>query len=595
MKKTRKLLSIILCLALTLCLALPALADPTTYTLTINSDTSGHTYEAYQIFAGELAKIPGTNKDTLVNITWGSGLRSTGEELMAELAKISVNKPAEYPFASCESADDVATKLAENAALVDAFAEAVGKFLNDEPTGTGVTGSEAHEGKYVATISNLPAGYYLVQDDTTVEMGGGSAYTKFILKLVNNTEVEAKADAPTLDKQVSNTTDDYKDAVAASVGSVVNFQLTSKVPEMDGYNKYFFIVKDTLSGGLTLDGRSIVITLNGAELTKDEDYTTTVTNEGEGKTTTLEIVFKDFIQYKTAEYIGKEIKITYSATVNKHAVVGSAPNTNTASLTYSNDPNFNYEGLEDNPDKPDPGRDEPVGTTPDTISAVYVTAIQIQKVDTSNYPLTGAGFTLSGTGVITTGVTTIGGFVPDNDNGTYYKLKNGAYTTTPPVPGETDSLYDSTEQKYSPSPASTTWTENESNVTGEGMVGEDGVLKFEGLGAGTYIIAETTVPANYNKIDDITVVITCIPQQTITTGNETCTWTATYQIGTTGSPVPVTVQDGIILLPIQNRSGAELPSTGGIGTTIFVYGGIILMVLALGVVAVRTYSRKKNA
>ena len=208
MKKTRKLLSIILCLALTLCLALPALADPTTYTLTINSDTSGHTYEAYQIFAGELAKIPGTNKDTLVNIQWGSGLRNTGEELMAELAKISVNEPAEYPFAACKTADDVATKLAENgtnAALVDAFAEAVGKFPTDEPTGRASTGQGAQGGKYVATISNLPAGYYLVQDDTDVTMGEGSAYTKFILKLVKNEMVEAKADAPEIDKKVSNT------------------------------------------------------------------------------------------------------------------------------------------------------------------------------------------------------------------------------------------------------------------------------------------------------------------------------------------------------------------------------------------------------
>ena len=134
------------------------------------------------------------------------------------------------------------------------------------------------------------------------------------------------------------------------------------------------------------------------------------------------------------------------------------------------------------------------------------------------------------------------------------------------------------------------------DVDVKGKVGLDGVLKFEGLGAGTYTIKETKAPENYNKInEDIIVTITCTPPETITAGDEACTWTATYQIGTTGSPITVKVQDGIIPLDIQNRSGAELPSTGGIGTTIFVYGGIILMVLALGVVAVRTYSRKKNA
>lgn len=589
MKKTRKLLSIILCLALTLCLALPALATEGKYTLTINSETSGHTYEAYQIFAGDLAKTPNTETYTLVNIQWGSGLRSTGEDLMAEIRAISVNKPAEYPFASCESADDVATKLAENgtnAALVDAFAEAVGKFLKDEPTGTGSTGAAASEGKYVATISNLPAGYYLVQDDTDVTIGAGSAYTKFILKLVKNETVEAKADAPEIDKKVSNTTSDYKDAAAASVGSKVNFQLTSNVPPMDGYDKYFFIVEDTLSGGLTLDENSVAITLDGAPLTKDTHYTVTATNTAEGQPTILKIVFKNFIQYK--EKVGAPIVITYSATVNKFAVVGDDPNTNSAKLTYSNDPNYDYAG------ENEPSGLDPVGVTPSTISAVYVTAIQINKVDSDEYPLTGAEFTITGDGVITTGVTTINGFDVDNEHGTYYKLKNGSFTTTAPN-GENNSLYESTAIKYSPADPTTAWTTKDVGVDVKGKVGLDGVLKFEGLGKGTYTIEETKVPVNYNKIENITVIIDCTLPEIINTGKETCTWSATYQIGT-GRVVTVNIDDsGIIPLTIENRSGAELPSTGGIGTTIFVYGGIILMVLALGVVAVRTYSRKKNA
>lgn len=588
MKKTRKLLSIILCLALTLCLALPALATEGKYTLTINSETSGHTYEAYQIFAGDLAKIPNTETYTLVNIQWGSGLRSTGEDLMAEIRAISVSEPAEYPFASCESADDVATKLAENAALVDAFAEAVGKFLKDDPTGTGSTGAATPEGKYVATISDLPAGYYLVQDDTDVTIGAGSAYTKFILKLVKNETVDAKADAPEIDKKVSNTTsDDYKDAAVASVGSKVNFQLTSNVPPMDGYDKYFFIVEDTLSGGLTLDENSVAITLDGAPLTKDTHYTVTATKTAEGQPTILKIVFKNFIQYK--ENVSAPIVITYSATVNKFAVVGDDPNTNSAKLTYSNDPNYDYAG------ENEPSGLDPVGVTPSTISAVYVTAIQINKVNSDEYPLTGAEFTITGDGVITTGVTTINGFDLDNEHGTYYKLKNGSYTTTAPN-AENSSLYVSTTIKYSPAAPTTAWTTKGVGVDVKGEVGLDGVLKFEGLGAGTYTIKETKAPENYNKInEDIIVTITCTPPETITTGDEACTWTATYQIGTTGSPITVKVQDGIIPLDIENRSGAELPSTGGIGTTIFVYGGIILMVLALGVVAVRTYSRKKNA
>lgn len=588
MKKTRRLLSIILCLALTLCLALPALADPTTYTLTINSDTSGHTYEAYQIFAGELAKIPGTNKDTLVNITWGSGVQRT-DALLTAIQKIVVNDVK--PFEECQNPDAVASQLAtysDNAEALDIFAETVGDFLVEVPTGTGLTaGVATPEGKYVATIPNLLAGYYLVQDDTDVEMGAGSAYTKFILELVKATTVDAKADAPVIDKKVSNTTSDYKDAAAASVGSKVNFQLTSNVPPMDGYDKYFFIVEDKLSGGLTLDKASVAITLGDEPLTKDTDYTVTVTNTAEGQPTILKIVFKNFIQYKENK-VGAPIVITYSATVNKFAVVGDDPNTNSAKLTYSNDPNYDYAG------ENEPSGLDPVGETPSTISAVYVTAIQINKVDSDKYPLTGAEFTLTGNGVITTGVTTINGFDVDNEHGTYYKLKNGSYTTTAPN-AENSSLYESTTTKYSPAAPTTAWTTKDVGVDVKGEVGLDGVLKFEGLGKGTYTIEETRVPVNYNKIENITVIIDCTLPEIINTGKETCTWSATYQIGT-GRVETVDIDDsGIIPLTIENRSGAELPSTGGIGTTIFVYGGIILMVLALGVVAVRTYSRKKNA
>lgn len=599
MERTRKLLSIILCLALTLCLALPALAAEGKYTLTIKSETPNHDYEAYQIFAGELMESP-TNPgvNTLVNIIWGSGVNSTGDGLLNAIKGISVGDPATQPFAACTTADSVATVLAENnnnAALVDAFAAAVAGHLSGT-TYEASTGSKGVDELYTAEITDLPAGYYLVKEKTFQgDEGVGNAYTKFILEIVKNATVKAKADVPTLEKKVSDEVDGtYGDAVAASVGSKVYFKITSKVPDMDGYNKYFFIVNDTLSEGLTFNNDLTIKIGTDTVLSNSSDYTVTQTQDpesptpGTGSKTKLEIVFKDFITKKNLA--GQAITITYSATVNEHAEIGTTGNLNTANLTYSNNPNVEYEGDTTNPDKPKPGGNEPTGVTPDDITAVYVTAIQINKVDTNGYPLVGAGFTLSGNGVITTGVTTVNGFVPDDD-GEYYKLINGAFTTTPPVPGETDSLYDSTEQKYSPSPATTTWEEYEEHVTSEGKVGADGVLKFEGLGTGEYTISETTVPVNYNKIEDITVNITCDLPDTITGGDEECTWK--YQI--VGSERVEEAADGIIPLDIENRSGAELPSTGGIGTTIFVYGGIILMVLALGVVAVRTYNRKKNA
>lgn len=583
MKKTRKLLSIILCLALTLCLALPALADPTTYTLTINSKTPHHDYEAYQIFAGELKESP-TNPgvNTLVDIEWGNGVQEPAA-LLTAIQGITID--GERPFESCQNPDDVANKLAtfkDNAAELDAFAAVVAGHLSATKyigsTDTDVDGNET----YTAKIQNLLAGYYLVKEaDFTGDEGDNNAYTKFILEIVKDATVEAKADVPTLEKKVSDKPDGtYGDAAAASVGSKVYFKITSKVPDMDGYNKYYFIVNDTLSKGLTYN-RDIAITIGGTPLNLGAGFTVTTSGGEPNNSTQLEIVFDNFIQYKTSH--GAAIEIIYSATVNEYAEIGTTGNLNTANLEYSNNPNVEYEG--DN--KPSPG--EPTGETPDDITAVYVTAIQIHKVDTSGNALKGAEFTLTGESVIKTGVTQFNNFVVD-DNGSYYLLKDEkTYTQTAPTP-DTEDNYLNPDTKYSPAGPVTVWDDKIEDKTVTGTVGETGVLKFAGLGAGTYTIKETKAPENYNKIDDITVNITCKLPEKIDTGNEPCTWK--YQIG---SEEVKEAANGIIPLTIQNRSGAELPSTGGIGTTIFVYGGIILMVLALGVVAVRTYSRKKNA
>lgn len=583
MKKTRRLLSIILCLALTLCLALPALATEGKYTLTINSETPHHDYEAYRIFAGELKESP-TNPgvNTLVDIEWGNGVQDPAA-LLTAIQGIIID--GEKPFESCQNADDVANKLAtfkDNAAELDAFAAVVAGHLSATKY-TGSTDNDEDGNKiYTAKIQNLPAGYYLVKEaDFTGNEGDNNAYTKFILEIVKDATVEAKADVPTLEKKVSDKLDGtYGDAAAASVGSKVYFKITSKVPDMDGYNKYYFIVNDTLSKGLTYN-RDIAITIGGTPLNLGAGFTVTTSGGEPNNSTQLEIVFDNFIQYKTSH--GAAIEIIYSATVNEYAEIGTTGNLNTANLEYSNNPNVEYEG--DN--KPSPG--EPTGETPDDITAVYVTAIQIHKVDTSGNALKGAEFTLTGESVIKTGVTQFNNFVVD-DNGSYYLLKDGkTYTQTAPTP-DTEDNYLNPDTKYSPAGPVTVWDDKIEDKTVTGTVGETGVLKFAGLGAGTYTIKETKAPENYNKIDDITVNITCKLPEKIDTGNEPCTWK--YQIG---SEEVKEAANGIIPLTIQNRSGAELPSTGGIGTTIFVYGGIILMVLALGVVAVRTYSRKKNA
>ena len=91
---------------------------------------------------------------------------------------------------------------------------------------------------------------------------------------------------------------------------------------------------------------------------------------------------------------------------------------------------------------------------------------------------------------------------------------------------------------------------------------------IDGLAAGTYYLTEVTAPAGYNKLEaPITVIITA----TVTGEGETAVVTKTMYEGT---EVPENATNRINVL---NNTGSLLPSTGGIGTTIFYAAGIILM------------------
>lgn len=614
MKQLKKWISALLCMALALCLALPAWAeDPEeTYTLTITSETPGHTYQAYQVFSGTLAVDPADqNTDTLVNLEWGSGVQVEKKEDLLAAIKAITTENDEQPFKACNDVDAIAAVLTlenDNSELLDAFADVVAdyddakkqyKYLNDANKKTGKTSEEPEADKtYIAEIKNLPAGYYLVKEEPFNDgESEGKAYTKYMLNLVKDVKVQAKADVPTLDKQVQDKGDSSakpEDATNVSVGDTVTYTLTSKVPAMDGYDKYYFVVNDTLSKGLTLDTDSIAINIVDSDephtvrqpLEKDTHFTVTTSNGPEDGKTSLKIVFKDFIQWK--ERAGQDIVITYDATLDEDAVIGNTGNPNDAKLTYSNDPNYEYKGdTGPNPDEPDP--DEPVGETPISKTNVYTTQIQLNKVDENGRPLTGAEFTIEGVGVVTTGVTTTNNFEPAAD-GTYYKLKNGAYTTTPPDT-DTSALYESTSQKYKKSKPTTSWIKGTAaKVTG--TVGADGVVTFKGLGAGTYTITETETPTNYNTIDPITLTISCeVPDEI---GEESCTWSATYKVGD-GSEKEVNADgNGTISINVENRSGTQLPSTGGIGTTIFLWGGAGLMLAVLLLLGLRIRSKKEE-
>ena len=100
----------------------------------------------------------------------------------------------------------------------------------------------------------------------------------------------------------------------------------------------------------------------------------------------LEIVFKNFIQYKNVA--GADIVITYSATVNENAVIGNSGNANEVELEYSNNPNI-VPGGENKPIEGDV-----TGRTPKDYVITYIGGVKIYKVDAEGNKLTGAEFEL---------------------------------------------------------------------------------------------------------------------------------------------------------------------------------------------------------
>ena len=122
---------------------------------------------------------------------------------------------------------------------------------------------------------------------------------------------------------------------------------------------------------------------------------------------------------------------------------------------------------------------------------------------------------------------------------------------------------------------------------------------FTGLDAGQYKLVETTVPAGYNKADDVEFTI----EATYDTESADPKLTSLVVKDKDGSVISATAEnqeasfatvllEGKVSTKVVNKAGAELPSTGGIGTTIFyILGGL----LAVGAVVLLVTKRRMNA
>lgn len=623
MKRIKRIASLLLALVMVIAMALPVMAaDNNTHKITVTqnaADKTVHTYDAYQIFKGDLAEKEG--KKVLSNIEWGAGVN--GDALLVALKAdntfnvVGEGEAKTNAFANCKTAAQVAEVLGgeafgssdvENSTLTDAFA----RVAENKLTAT-VAGTATGTGNVEITVTG--SGYYLVKDQNgTVDTTNG-AYTRFMLEVVGDATATVKSDVPSGDKKVYIDGSTTGDANNASIGSHVSYEITSKVPNHVGYNYYYFIMNDTLSKGLTFDGvGSLAVKVGDVTLVKDTDYYVYVSNNDKGETT-FRLAFADIMKYD----VGKDIVVTYSATVNDQAVVGTTGNPNTWNLQYSNNPNETFDGErpdgEKTPGLPADETAEALGQTPNEKTLTYVTELDITKYANSvaeDHLLAGAEFTLTGKSkqVVLNTVD----YYEASKTGTYYLLLDGTYTETAPtgtkyeeigvgtadtttgyikdasgnyvIPTDTKdyngatlyklvkgtaSAYADVNTKYVKKTATET-TYVDADVSIEMTTGADGKISFKDLGAGTYTLTETVTPDGFNTLEPITIVIGFDGPDKVSDGTEECTWTMTW------NGQPVTASGGIFAQDVINNSGSLLPSTGGIGTTIFYVVGAILVI-----------------
>lgn len=535
-KAIKKLLAALLAVAMVCAMAIPAFAE--------NSEgdvDSHHTYSAFQIFKGD---VEGNNiKDFKIsNVDWGSNIINNSDDFLNKLREADHIGPL---FTNAKSAQEVLAVISQWHDSDDdsiAFARFVCHYLysNDaNPTYVVRAGSNA------LTIPEAKAGYYLFVDTTDFSKDDSyHSYNSFLLMVTKgnwNVPITPKAEKPTVEKKVydnpdGTSTGGFGSSADHAINEKFQFQLTATLPDStnrayDYYDKYSVIFHDTLSDGITYDKDDELDSV----VIKSNGNTYNITDSSKYTIDTTDLESQNSfvvnIDVKAcAKDAGFDLNDGATITVTYTAHLNDKAYVNTAGGSTSNI-NKVYLTYSNNP------KDESsIGKTPES-TPVYVYTYQLnntKRAETENgTPLPGAGFRLYSDEACT----------PEQEV-KLYKKDNFYY----PIKDATDKAQDAVEM----------------------FSDEHGQFNVRGLDAGTYYLKETNPPADYSACANKEIVIS-----------------ATHEVN------HVSLSGNLSTTIINKKAGGiTLPSTGGIGTTIFYVVGGGLMVAAI--VLLVTKKRMEN-
>ena len=561
-KLVSRFMAVLMAMTMILSMSMTAFAaEAPKGTLTVNNTVAGKTLDLYQIFTAT------KNEAGNVAYTLNSAYEGFFQSKISGASTLTGEALSEKAYNYVK--DQVGTDGSNGAA----FAKDILDWILKNATTVATTHTTANTTADTTVINNLDYGYYVVYPlgATDTSTAPGNEKVKSVASLVSVTGIDAtvnmKSNYPTVDKKIipaqsgSGITigaivngnwegnhqmelddeNESEDTIAPhgatdekkvgdfGIGDTVTYQLTSKVPDMTGYNSYTFKFSDTLSKGLDLK-EVLSVKVGNTTLTAKSTGANTYALAYDKSNRTLTVTLNDFYNsYKNRT--GDTITVVYTATLNRDAVIGMNPNTNKAVVEYSN-----------NPKSDGTGKSEPsivdVHTFDFTIFKYYLkdeTQTGLANAEFELYKANEAGDAADTNAKIN---------IVDEGNGVYRQA-----------------------------------TADEAKATGftsaKIVSNADGKVLVKGLDAGTYYLRETKAPEGYNKLlSDIKVEIKA--NYDPKTGKLT-SYSVDYTYnGKTTNGAAITNKTDSPEVAVENKTGAQLPSTGSKGALMVTLAGIVL-------------------